>query len=126
MARPTLIIAEPEPIEALSTRKLVLESAKFNVITAHDNGEALELFRSFPNIDAVVVVEARDIDCEKLAGELRKMNATIPLIALSPRIGAKCENVDHNISSHQPEELLNLVRSLLGDPRQAERRREAS
>jgi hypothetical protein len=30
--RPTFLMAEPE--QALSTRKLVLETAKFNVITA--------------------------------------------------------------------------------------------
>jgi len=32
--RPTFLMAEPEPEQALSTRKLVLETAKFNVITA--------------------------------------------------------------------------------------------
>jgi hypothetical protein len=33
--RPTLLVAESEPVEALSVRKLVLETDKFNVLTAH-------------------------------------------------------------------------------------------
>src|SRR5690349_2301472 len=49
MRRPTLIVAEPEPGQALSTRKLVLETAKFNVLTAHSTDEALDVFQSFPN-----------------------------------------------------------------------------
>src|SRR4051812_48605380 len=44
MARPTLLVAEPEPEAALSVRKLVLETAKFNVLTAHSDEETVELF----------------------------------------------------------------------------------
>ena len=35
MGRPTILIVEPEPNEALSARKLVVETAKFNVTTAY-------------------------------------------------------------------------------------------
>ena len=43
MARATFIMAEPEPEQALSARKLVLETAKFNVITSHSVGETRKL-----------------------------------------------------------------------------------
>lgn len=55
MARPTVLLAKPEPDQALSVRKFVIESAKFNVITAHSGNEALELFQAFPNVSGVVV-----------------------------------------------------------------------
>lgn len=58
MERPTILIAEEEPGAALSTRKLVLETAKFNVLTAHSTREAITVFQKFPNVSAVVVAES--------------------------------------------------------------------
>jgi hypothetical protein len=55
MVRPCLLIVEPEPAEALSTRKLVVETGKFNVITAYSGEEALASLERFPGVDGVVV-----------------------------------------------------------------------
>ena len=117
MRRPTLIVAEPEPGQALSTRKLVLETAKFNVLTAHSTDEALDVFQSFPNTGCVIAVEGETIDCERILKFIRTIRDDIPLIALSPRHAFK-SSADHNLSSYDPEALVQLVRSLLGDPRQ--------
>jgi len=116
IARPTIIIAEPEPKEALSVRKLAIETAKFNVITAYSAEEATELLRLFPKVDGAVVVSELK-GCEKVTDAAKKLNASLPVIALSASRHQRCGNADHNISSHEPEELLNLLRSLLGDPR---------
>jgi CheY-like chemotaxis protein len=116
MIRPTLLVAEPEPGEALSVRKLLLETAKFNVLTAHSGPEALELFDRFPKLDLVILVDDKRIDCEAISQKM-KSKAKVPIVALSPLIGKSCASVDHNLSSHEPEELLELIRSLLGDPR---------
>ena len=43
-------------VEALSVRKLVLETGKFNVLTAQSFRVGLELFHLFPNIFAAVIV----------------------------------------------------------------------
>ena len=43
--RPTIMVAEPEPLQALSVRKLVLENAKSNVLTAHSTVEAIECLK---------------------------------------------------------------------------------
>jgi DNA-binding response OmpR family regulator len=115
--RPTIIVAEPEPLEALSVRKLVLETAKFNVLTAHSTREAIDLFQAFPNSSAVVAVEGRNIDCEIIASTIKDATAKIPIIALSARAGFKVEQANYHVSSHEPEQLLQLVRKLLGDPR---------
>ena len=117
MPRPTLLVAEPEPDQALSVRKLVLETAKFNVLTAHSTREAIDLLHLFPNISLAVLVDSDGIDCEWVTNAIRGATNKIPVIFLSPRIGARCKNADHKVSSHQPEDLLTLVRSLLGDPR---------
>ena len=63
MPRPTLLVAEPEPSQALSVRKLVLETAKYNVLTAHSSREALDLFHLFPNVSMAVLVGDDGIDC---------------------------------------------------------------
>jgi CheY-like chemotaxis protein len=117
MARPTLIVAEPEPEQALSVRKLVLETAKFNVITAHSTAETLELLQLFPKIDAAVLVGESDIDSAEVASEIKRSNATIPVIYLHASVGGRCPSTDYDLSSHEPEALLGLIRSLLGDPR---------
>ncbi|SRR5579871_686882 len=119
MVRPALLVAEPEPPEALSTRKLVLETAKFNVLTAHSTEEALETFALFPECSAVVLVSSDTIDCERIVAAVRSANGRgkLPIIVLSPRIGFACPGADYILPSHDPHPLVELVRSLFGDPR---------
>jgi DNA-binding response OmpR family regulator len=110
-SRPTLLVAEPEPPQALSVRKLVLETAKFNVLTAHSTEEGIALFHRFPGIDAAVLVRGEGIDCELIAKQIKATSLAIPII------GIRCEIVDYTIPSFEPEQLLELLRRLLGDPR---------
>ncbi len=116
--RPTIIVAEAEPGQALSTRKLVLETAKFNVLTAHSTDEALDIFQSFPNAACVIAVDGDTIDCARILKFVRTIRDDIPLIALSPRQAFKCGPANHHLSSYEPEALVQLMRKLLGDPRQ--------
>jgi len=117
MPRPALLVAEPEPLQALSVRKLVLETGKFNVLTAHSSREALDLFHMFPNISGAVLVMDTQLSCEGIAKAIRETTRKIPIIALEQRIGGKCEFADHHVSSHDPQALLDLARELFGDPR---------
>ena len=67
MLRPALLIAEKEPENAISIRKLVLETAKYNVITAYSAPEALEAYRTFPKV-AITVITANlgtENDCAR-------------------------------------------------------------
>ena len=86
MPRPTFLVAEPEPSEALSVRKLVLETAKYNVLTAHSTKEALDIFHLFPNINAAILVMTENIDCELIGRSIRELTDKIVVIALSPSI----------------------------------------
>ena len=117
MARPTLLMAEVDPVQALSVRKLVLETAKFNVLTAHSPGETEELIGKFPKLDAVVLVNDPAFDCEVLARTIRKKLPKILIVEVTSFAGQHCSAADHHVSSHEPETLLELTRSLLGDPR---------
>jgi CheY-like chemotaxis protein len=117
MPRPTLLVAEPEPEQALSVRKLVLETGKFNVLTAHSTLEGLDIFQLFPNISAAVLVGDSNIDCDEVGKHIKSATDTVHIIYLHASIGGRCAYADHHLSSHEPEALLELVRSLLGDPR---------
>lgn len=119
MARPTVLMAEPDPIQAISVRKLVLETAKFNVLTAHSPEELLESVDLFPAISAIIVSQDESFDCEKtIAAVQKKLKKKIPIIAIVPGVAQRCEGADYHASSHEPEKLLELARSLLGDPRE--------
>ena len=118
--RPAFLVAEPEPQQALSVRKLVLETGKFNVITAHSTREAVETFHLFPNVAAAILAGESEIDCDKVASTIKGATDKVPIIHLHASIGGRCVQADHHLSSHEPEALLDLVRSLFGDPREIE------
>ena len=125
MARPTLLVAEPEPEQALSARKLLLETFKFNVITAHSIREAVEVVHLFPNVDALVLhCGIRNFDSGNLIEVVKKTLPKLPIIALTPtERGFRW--ADHVVHSHDPQELLDLVQRLFGDPRKIRLRRTA-
>ncbi len=119
MARPTFLVVEPEPGHAVSSRKLVLESAKYNVITAHSWREGAELFDRFSRVDGVVVTNEVDsgVPCDRFIGRIKRQAPELTVIALAPNENHSCRGADHILSSHEPDALVQLLRSLFGDPR---------
>lgn len=118
--RPALLVAEHEPDSALSTRKLVLETAKFNVITAHSMLEAKDAMRLMGSGIAGLVVTSSlgpENDCATLAKAFKKEKPDSPVIYLSPTGFHECRWADHQLSTYEPDKLLGLVRELFGDPR---------
>jgi hypothetical protein len=53
-----------------------------------------------------------------LAREAKKQDSERKVIALSPR-GSRVKDADYHVASHEPEQLLNLLREVYGDPREA-------
>ena len=126
MPRPSFIVAEPEPEQALSTRKLLLESFKFNVITAHSEQETLELVRRFSNSDALIVhCRLPNFDAEKAIKSVKADAPHMPIIAICPT-QREIKWADYVVQSHQPRELLDLVQKLFGDPRKIDAALQAS
>lgn len=111
--RLAFLIIETEPSQNLSTRKLLLESAKHTVINAFGPEEGLQLFRRFPNVDAVIV-DSEMNGCSRVAKMIREQSPNIPVICLDTRIGAKSSWADKTISSHDPAALLKMLEQMGG------------
>lgn len=103
-----LMIEEEQP-EGLSARKLVVETAKHNVLTAYNAKNGIDLLRRFPNIDAVLV-HARALDERpNLLGEVKAIAPTAPVILASPGANHARPEARFIIDSHQPHELVTLL-----------------
>jgi CheY-like chemotaxis protein len=117
-------MAEPEALENISVRKLVLETAKFNVITAHSAKECLELLKKFPQIEAVIIhSDLNGITCEQAVSQIKKDNPDMRVIVLGTTDGYRCKGADDSITSHDPQALLDLLRAKFGDPRLQEKKK---
>jgi CheY-like chemotaxis protein len=118
MSRPTFIVAEPEPEQALSSRKILLETFKFNVITAHSESELADLLTQFPNVNALILhLDTPGHRGADLISAIKRDAPTLPVIALSPTLNGGLEMADHVVNSHSPEDLLQLLQNLFGDAR---------
>lgn len=113
--RLSFLVVETEPPEALSTRKLLLESARHNVITAYSGKEGVETFKRFPNVDAVCIdAELKDLKGSDVARNVRNANPKIRIVGLTPRLAARCDWADETIDSHDPAALLKLLEKMGG------------
>jgi DNA-binding NtrC family response regulator len=113
MVRPCFLVVDREFPGSISTRKLVLETAKFNVITAYSGTEALEMMRRFPAIDGVVMDgELEDVPSEYLTQELKKVEPKLPVIVICAPGFANCPSADVQLESFQPAKLLDALRRL--------------
>ena len=117
MIRPCFLVVDYEYPDSISSRKLVLETAKYNVITAYSAREALETFRLFPNVSGVVMhEELGDMECAELVKELRAVRKDVLLVVTSSHGFADCGSVDHHLDNFNPAELLALLRKLVPNP----------
>lgn len=113
--RLTFLIIESEPGQGLSTRKLLLETAKHNVITAYSAHEGTRMFKRFPNVDVVCIdTELHDLEKADVVEKIRKQNSEIKILALTPRIGGHFEWADEVINSHDPAALLTCLEKIGG------------
>ncbi len=111
--RLAFLIIEVEPAEGISTRKLVIETAKMNVLTAHSGREGLEMFARFPDVDGVVVhARLDDMSCEKIVEQIKARRSDTPVVALAPDHGLGCSSADHVISAYDPHALLHVLQSI--------------
>jgi DNA-binding response OmpR family regulator len=119
MVRPCFLVIDREFPGSISTRKLVLETAKFNVLTAYSGKEAIDLFRRFPAVDGVVMDgEMDDIPADDLAQLFKASVPDTPVIVICAPGGPACSSADYRVESFQPQQLLDRLRSL--KPRETE------
>ena len=108
--RLVVLMIEVEQPEGISTRKLVLETARHNVITAYTKDAGAELLRRFPNVDvAVVHTELDDSSFKEIVRKLKHIQGALPVIGVSPRSDVDRDGADYLVPSHDPQALLNLL-----------------
>ena len=104
-----LLMIEPEQPEALSARKLVVETEKHNVLTAYNVAVGLDLLRRFPNVDAVIV----HIHCIRerpgLLKEIKSLVPLTPLVVASPSGNETPPEADYTVDSHRPDAMVALL-----------------
>jgi hypothetical protein len=127
VARRAFIIAEPFPYEGISTRKLVLESAYYNVITAYSVDELLNSVDRFPEIDAVVVHGELPGYSREAMKAVRDQVRDKPIMFLTSTGHQSEDNADVVLSSHDPQVLLGKLQEYFGpaDTREVTRKRRA-
>jgi response regulator RpfG family c-di-GMP phosphodiesterase len=109
MIRPCFLVIDREHSASISMRKLVIESAKFNVITAYNGAEAIETFERFPGVHGVILNAAiRDVPCGEILATIRS-RAEIPIIVVQGPGGPECPGADHYIDSFDPVQLLEIL-----------------
>ena len=111
MVRPCYIVVDPEHSGSISTRKLVIESAKLNVITAYSGQEAIETLEKFPAVDGVVCnSELRDMPVPDLVMAVKKQNPRMPFIIVGPLYLPG--EADFHVASFDPGNLLETLERL--------------
>jgi CheY-like chemotaxis protein len=103
-------MVEVEQPEGISARKLILETARHNVITAYSGQGAVDLLRRFPNVDlAVIHTELEDDAFERTVRQLKAIRLDLPIIAITPDSDRQAKDVDYVVSSYDPQLLLQLL-----------------
>ena len=111
MASLVVLMMEEEQPEGLSARKLVVETAKHNVLTAYNLPNGLDLLHRFPNVD-VILVHSRLLDQKTdLLGEVKRICPGKPIILATPFANDHRPGADYIVDSHKPHDLIKLFAS---------------
>ncbi len=103
-----ILMIEHDQPEGLSARKLVVETAKHNVLTAYTREEGLRLLQRFPKVDAVLV-HAMLPRCEELIAEVLSIAPDVPVIVAAPVMDHGYPGASFVVPSHEPTKLLALL-----------------
>jgi CheY-like chemotaxis protein len=111
-----ILCVDDEPV-VLATRKLVLQSAGYQVMTARDGHEGLSVFAA-QEFDAVLLDYAMPgMDGGAVAAEMKRRNPEVPILMLSAHMflpDAALASVDAYLTkSEGPVAMLNTLKSLL-------------
>jgi DNA-binding NtrC family response regulator len=113
MIRPCYLVIDRETSSGISTRKLIIETAKFNVVTAYSSKEAVETLKKFPGLDGVVLdAGMEDMPTEELIAALKNLQPQIKVILVCTPRNVPCEDADYVVESFDPRKLLALLEKL--------------
>ncbi len=108
--RPCILIVDPPVDGGISSRKLVLESAKFNVIATYSCDEALATLERFPRVHAVVLnAILHEHECASLLHDIRE-KYPVPVRLLVGHVErAETLDADYFVDNYSPRVLLETL-----------------
>ena len=117
---PAILIVDDNPIQAV-TRRLILEKAHFSVVLAGDGISALAKFEAGEPFGMVITDHFMPgMGGPELVKKLREQFPALPILVLSglPEAESQYEGMDvcFRLKPIQPEELIDLTRTLLFPP----------
>jgi DNA-binding response OmpR family regulator len=113
LIRPCFLVVDREHSGSISTRKLVIETAKFNVITAYSGAEAIQTLKRFPAIDGIVIdAGITDLPCSEVLKELKTIQRNVIVVVVGTLGNDSCVGADHYLETFDPTRLLKLLQKL--------------
>jgi response regulator RpfG family c-di-GMP phosphodiesterase len=110
-----VLMIEVEQPEGLSARKLVLETAKHNVLTSYSAKHGLEMLKRFPNVDLVVVhLYVNDLPAQEVIRKVKEIAPKKPVVLLSPLADGQALGAEYVIPSYEPQMILTLLEEAFG------------
>jgi len=120
MVRPCFLVIDREFPGSISTRKLVIETAKFNVITAYSADEGIQMLKLFPAVSGVVIDDGIEgIQTEGLVVQMKTLNPALPVVVIAAPDAPICKGADHQVQSFEPAKLLETLKSIVPSAAQA-------
>jgi len=119
--RACFIVLDYDLPGAVSARKLVIESARLNVITTYSQDEAIQTLERFPRVDGVVInthVEGR-LTCQAFVEKLHEVRRGVPIVTVSASGDAPCGGEQFHVSSYDPRSLLTVLEKMSPDAARA-------
>ena len=113
--RPTIVVLDVPTEDTLSNRKLVLEIAKFNVLTAFTVAELLATAQRYDADAFVIDTLLPDPGVKEVGDILKERFPRKPVVAVGAD-GAEIK-ADRFVDTNRPEELCQVMRELLGEPK---------
>ena len=110
LVRPCLLVVDPDD-GGISSRKLVLESAHFNVIATYSCEEALLTLDRFPRMHAVILNAAmQHADCLAFLHEVRQRFPEPLCFIVGVADFADADAANYIVKSYAPKALLDTLR----------------
>lgn len=104
-----ILMMEEEQPEGLSSRKLVVETVKHNVLTAYNLRDGLDLLHRFPKVDMVLVHVGLLQRDPELLKEIKAFCPHTPIILASPFAQETRPEANYLIDSHRPQDLVEFL-----------------
>ena len=107
------LVVDREFSGKISTRKLIIETAKSNVISAYSAAEAIESVRRFPVLDGIVLnAGLRDRPADEVVRETQNLQPKLPIVMICAPGTDEWPEAEYHNELFDPARLLELLQSL--------------